>query len=258
MIVEAFRVLFDRTPGGRGGWRRAVDWLITLVVVIAGLWLVRDATAGRAYPWAQGEIFWGAVLLWLATMRVRSGLQIFAAGRNLTGAHVVGARWLNRAVIILLCWFPGLAVGWYAIEAGDSPSRNSRGTDVCDISQAQFCVSGPKALIPWSILLLVFAGFATYYFIWSWTKAKQRDRERPAPLAEAARRRLEAVIPPNDPGSSSYRDQPVPQARPTDKDLAQSLADLSELVKMKQEGSITAEEFESLKSEIVARATDGV
>ena len=57
---------------------------------------------------------------------------------------------------------------------------------------------------------------------------------------------------------SSYRDQPVPQARPTDKDLAQSLADLSELVTMKKDGSITEEEFESLKSEIVERATDGV
>lgn len=258
VIVETFRMLFDLTPGGHGGWRRALDWTLTVALIAVGVALVRDATAGREYPWGQGKVFWGAVLLWLATMRGRSGLQILFAGRTQNDLLGFGARWLNRIVIIALCWFPGMAVGWYSIEADNNPSRNSRGTDVCDVSSAQICVSGPRALIPWAILLLAFAGFATYYFIWSWTKAKRRDRERPAPLAEAARRGLEAVIPPNDPDASTFDDQPVPQARPTDKDLSQGMADLSALVKMKQDGAITPAEFDRLKAEIIGRATDGV
>lgn len=258
MITDTFRMLFDSTPRGRGGWRRAIDWLFTAAVFGAGAWLVREATDGRDYPWSQGKVFWAAMLLWLGVLRLRSGIAILFAGRSPDDALGFVVRQLNRTLIIALCWAPGLILGWYSVEAANRPSRNSRGQDVCDVSASQFCVSGPRALIPWAILLLAFAGFATYYFFWSWTKAKRRDRERPAPLAEAARKRVEAVIPPNDQSASSYGDAPIPQARPTDKDLERSLSDLSALVKMKQAGELSAEEFDSLKAEIVKRATDGV
>lgn len=258
MIVEVFRMMFGRPLPEKPGVPRLAGWVVTFAIAAAGAFLLRDATAGRDYPWSQGKAYFAAMLLWLATMRARSGLS--RMGLKLDGALGWAISMLNRALILALCWFPGLALGWYSIEAANRPSRNSRGQDVCDVSAAQYCVSGPRALIPWAILLLVFAAGATYYFIRSWTTGKRREIERPAPLAEAARRRMEAVIPPNDPDphASSYVDDAVPTLRPTDKDLPQAMADLSALVKMKQAGELTPEEFESLKGEIVRRATDGL
>ena len=258
MIVEIFRMMFGRPIPEKPGWPRFAGWVVTFAIAAAGALLLRNATAGRDYPWSQGKVYFAAMLLWLATMRARSGLS--RMGLKLDDALGWAISMLNRGLILALCWFPGLALGWYSLEAANRPSRNSRGQDVCDVSAAQFCVSGPRALIPWAILLLVFAGGATYYFIWSWTTGKRRDIERPAPLAGAARQRMETVIPPNDvdPHASSYGDQPVPTLRPTDKDLPQAMADLSALVKMKQAGELSAAEFESLKGEIVRRATDGV
>lgn len=257
MIVETFRMLFERGPDGRGGWRRTLGWLVTIACLAGGAWLAVEASRGRAYPWSPGKMFWAAALLWLGVLRARFTVAGFFSRRTAPAMMRLAAISLNRALILALCFVPGLLVGWYAVEAANRPSRNSRGQDICDVSSAQYCVSGPRALIPWAVILLVFGGLAAYYFIWSWTKAKRRECERPAPLAEAAKRRVEAVIPPNDPGASSYGDQPVPQARPPDKDLRQSLQDLSDLVKMKQAGELTPAEFDALKAQIVQRATDG-
>lgn len=259
MLFETFRTFFDRAPGGATALRRALDWTITFAVLAAGSLLLRDATAGRAYPWSQGKVLFAAVLLWLAIMRARYGIARMVRGRETGDALDWAVSRLNRALILALVWFPGLAVGWYAVEAANRPSRNSRGQDICDVSTAQFCVSGPRALIPWAILLLVFSGFATWYFLRSWGSARVRDPEPPRTAAQSARERVERVIPadvPGAPGPIEAYASPARQ-RPTDPDFDEGMDRLSELVRMKQGGFISDEEFERLKREVVLRATDG-
>ena len=227
--------------------------MVTGLALAAAAWLLRDATSGRDYPWLVGRVFWGAMLFWFGVLRLRTGVAIFTSGRTAGAGLRFAGTALNRLTILALCWAPGLILGWYAIEAPNRPSRNSRGQDICDVSPAQVCVSGPRALIPWAVILLVFAGLASYYFIWSWTKAKRRDRAPYVPPASAARQRVEAVIPANEPASAVT----VTVPGGADKDLSQGLKDLRELMQMKRDGELTPAEFEALKAEIVKRATDG-
>ncbi len=259
MLFETFRTFFGRTPGGPGGARRLFDWLVTFAIVAGGTLLLRDAVIGRAYPWSQGKVFFGAVLLWVATIRARNGIARLVRGRETGDALGWVVSRLNRALILALVWFPGLAVGWYSIEAADRPSRNSRGQDICDVSSAQFCVSGPRALIPWAILLLVFSAFATWFFVRSWGSARRRDPEQPRTPAQAARERVERVIPADEPGAPGPAEtySPRERMRAVDPDLDDGMARLAELVRMRQGGFITEDEFERLKREIVLKVTDG-
>ena len=259
MLFETFRMIFDRAPGGPGSLRRAFDWTVTFAVTAAGTLLLRDAMAGREYPWSQGKVFFGAVLVWIAAIRARNGVARLLRGRATGDALGWLVSRLDRALILVLVWFPGLAVGWYSMEAANRPSRNSRGQDICDVSSAQFCVSGPRALIPWAIILLVFSAFATWFFLRSWGSARRRDPAAPSHPAQAARERVERIIPENDPAAPGPVEtyNPRERLRPADPDFESGMARLSELVRMKQGGHITEEEFEQLKREIVLQVTDG-
>lgn len=263
MLFETFRTLFDRLPGDPRRARRLLDWLVTFAIMAGGALLLRDAMIGRGYPWSQGKVFFGAVLLWVAAIRARNGIARIVRGRETGDALGWVVARLNRALILALVWFPGLAVGWYSIEAANRPSRNSRGQDICDVSSAQFCVSGPRALIPWAILLLVFSGFATWFFLRSWGSARRRDPEPPRTAAQAARARVERVIPADEAGAPGPVEAPAAtynpreRLRPVDPDFDDGMARLSELVRMKQGGFISDEEFQQLKREIVLKVTDG-
>lgn len=242
-------MLFDRPRVWHGGVRRLIDWVFTVALLAAGTFLFRDATAGRSYPWSAGKVFFAAVLFWLAAMRIRFGIALIFQDLKLPGAAALAVSLANRAVILALTWFPGLAAGWYAIEAANSPSRNSRGRDVCDTSAAQFCVSGPRALIPWAILLLVFSGFATWYWFWNWTGGRRRAPAPPRSPREESLARVAAVIPPDD--------EPAAGGRSADPDLEHAIIELGQLARMREDGHLTDEEFARLKGELVRRATDG-
>ncbi len=259
MLFETFCMVFDRSPGRNGPFRHAFDWTLTLAIAAAGVLLLRDAMAGRDYPWSQGKVFFAAVLFWIAAIRARNGVARLLRGRATGDALGWLVSRLDRGLILALVWFPGLAVGWYSIEAANRPSRNSRGQDICDVSSAQFCVSGPRALIPWAIILLVFSAFATWFFLLGWGRGRRRDEEAPRSPSQAARERVERLIPANEPGAPGPVEtyDPRVRARAVDRDFESGMDRLAELVRMKQDGHITGEEFERLKREIVLRATDG-
>lgn len=247
-MFEALRVFFGPNHyGPRSLAREAIPTAITMGIAGVAAWLIVGAVSGRTYPFSPGRLFFGAMLAWLAIMRTRAILaRQFSA--NPTGGPMLraAATLFSRATILALTWFPGLAVGWYSIEAENRPSTNSQGTDVCAVSASQFCVSGPRALIPWAILLLVGSAFATWFFIRSWTTARRRD---PGPVLdprEAMLANIRAVFP------RARIVEPTPDPSPAPPgDLVD---DLDRLVQLREQGHLTDAEFEAAKRRVLGDA----
>ncbi len=242
-MFEALRVFFGPNRYEPRSWRReAIPAALTAAILVAAGWLIVDAVAGREYPYRPGLLFWGAALLWLGVMRTRAILARQFAARPVGGAGLRALATLSsRATILALTWFPGLAVGWYAIEAENRPSTNSQGVDVCSVSAAQFCVSGPRALIPWAILLLVVAAFATWFYIRSWTGARRRDPEPAIDPREAMLANIRAVFP------EARIVEPAPASTEPDN----LVDDLARLAAMRDRGDLTADEFEAAKRRLL-------
>ena len=62
MIVEIFRMMFGRPIPEKPGWPRFAGWVVTFAIAAAGALLLRNATAGRDYPWSQGKVYFAAML----------------------------------------------------------------------------------------------------------------------------------------------------------------------------------------------------
>lgn len=245
-MFELLRAFFGPARPVEVSWRHEVVGIaITLAIAALAAWLIADAVEGRGYPFSQGRLVAGASFAWLAVMRGRAILarQLRA---NPIGGPVTRAlgTLLSRLTIMALVWYPGLATGWYALEAENRPSTNSQGTDVCAVSTAQFCMSGPRALIPWAILLLVASAFITWFFFKAWTTASRRDPEptydpRAVMLAQIQRVFPEAKY--VDPG-----DEPAPATASGD-----VVDDLERLARMHEAGHLTREEFDEAKRRLL-------
>ncbi len=209
MLIEAFRMMFGGTHAGRG---RGVGWWCVLACgagfVALAAWAGSGAFEG-SYPWSQGRVFLTVVAGWAGALFLRTRWDAKPA---MPRVLAFGVRWFNHLLTLTLLYVPGLAVLWYSLEAADQPSLNSRGQDVCATEAAQYCVSGPRALVPWAIILLVFAAFVTWGFIWKWSTNGGRKSRLVKPVYDIAAsvRRVESVIPPNDPGSESSGPEATP------------------------------------------------
>lgn len=244
-MFEALRMFFGPNRYEPRPWRRELlPAGITLVLAGLGAWLILSAIDGRSYPFSPGRLFWGAVLAWLAIMRTRAILARQFGPNPIGGPFTrASASLLSRATIVALAWFPGLAVGWYALEAENRPSTNSQGVDVCAVSTAQYCVSGPRALIPWAIVLLVVSAFATWFFVRGWTVARRRDPEPVMTPGEAMVANILALFP--DARIVEPSSEPVPAGDLVD--------DLARLAQLREEGHLTDAEFEAAKQRILDR-----
>ena len=240
-MFEALRLLFGPNRyEARPLARELLPAAITFAIAGVAAWLIVDAVEGRSYPFSQGRLFFGATLAWLAVMRGRAILaRVF--GANPVGGPLAraSATLLSRTTILVLTWYPGLAVGWYSVEAANRPSTNSQGVDVCAVSTAQYCVSGPRALIPWAIVLLVASAFATWFFVRSWTVARRRDPEPAMTPGEAMVANILALFP----------DAQV--VEPTPEPTRDVVDDLARLAEMKEQGHLTEAEFEAAKRRIL-------
>lgn len=245
-MFELLRAFFGPAQPLEVSWRREVIGIaITLAIAAVGGWLIADAMEGRTYPFSQGRLFAGASFGWLAVMRGRAILarQLRA---NPVGGPVTRAlgTLLNRLTILALVWYPGLAVGWYALEAENRPSTNSQGTDVCAVSTAQFCMSGPRALIPWAILLLIASAVITWFFIKEWTTASRRDPEPIYDPRTVMLDQIQRIFP-----EARYVDSGDEQAHATASGGV--VDDLERLARMHEAGHLTREEFDEAKRRLL-------
>ena len=241
-MFEALRIFFGPNRHEPRPWSsELLPSAITLALAGAALFLIVTAVDGRDYPFWPGRLFLGATLGWLSIMRVRAILaRQFGSKPIGTPALRRAATLLSRGTIIALTWYPGMAVGWYAISARNRPSVNSQGVDICAVEAAQYCVSGPRALIPWAIVLLVVSGFATWFFIRSWTTARRRDPTPRLDPAEMMLQNIQALFP------EARIAEPSP-AEPQ-RDLVD---DLARLVQLREAGHLTEAEFEAAKRAIL-------
>jgi hypothetical protein len=237
-MFEALRIFFGPNRHEPRPWsRELLPALITLALAALAAWFIVSAVDGREYPFRQGHIFWGATFAWFAIMRARAILARQLSARPIGGPDT--RRWatlLSRATILALAWYPGPAVGWYAIEAENRPSVNSQGVDICAVEAAQYCVSGPRALIPWAIVLLALSGFATWFFVRSWTTARKRDESPRLAPGDAMLETIRALFP------EARIVEPAPSEPARD-----LVDDLARLARLREEGHLSEAEFEAAK-----------
>jgi hypothetical protein len=138
-------------------------WLGTFgtICFLASLWL---AVTGLLPALNHGRLTASAWVLWLAVILLRALKDRIWPFTGADSAANLQRAWMRFPLNVVLAFMPGLSLLWFGIFAPDEPSLTQGGLDVCAL-ETGLCISGPRAVIVWGVLILGI-GLLGLWLIW--------------------------------------------------------------------------------------------